>query len=142
MPFVKCLSGLAEVPYQVPPWSLPDAPRTPKNKSKEAHLVPAPKARLYRKVLVSGRAQGDKSKGTNRAFSQIFADFCRFSPFPRKQSIWETQIFAENRLGPGFRRAHFSQIFIFEKSWSKCKHAFQPEDVTVDAHMLSLSVSS
>ena len=28
---------------------------------------------------------------------QIFADFCRFSPFPRKQSIWETQIFAENR---------------------------------------------
>ena len=30
-------------------------------------------------------------------FSLIFADFCRFSPFPRKQSIWETQIFAENR---------------------------------------------
>ena len=44
-------------------------------------------------------------KGTNlrgqtepkRGLSQIFADFCRFSPFPRKQSIWETQIFAENR---------------------------------------------
>ena len=44
-------------------------------------------------------------KGTNlrgqtdhkRRFSQIFADFCRFSLFPRKQSIWETQIFAENR---------------------------------------------
>ena len=27
MPFVKCLSGFAEVPYQVSPWSLPDAPR-------------------------------------------------------------------------------------------------------------------
>ena len=44
-------------------------------------------------------------KGTNlrgqtqpkRRFSQIFADFCRFSPSPGKQSIWETQIFAENR---------------------------------------------
>ena len=62
MPFVKCLSGFAEVPYQVPPWSLPDAPRMPKNKSKEAYLVPAPKARLYRKVLVAkclpGGAEG------------------------------------------------------------------------------------
>ena len=44
-------------------------------------------------------------KGTNlrgqtepkRRFSLIFADFCRFLSFPRKQSIWETQIFAENR---------------------------------------------
>ena len=53
MPFVKCLSGLAEVPYQVPPWSFPDAPRMPKNKSKEAHLLLAPKARLYRKFLVA-----------------------------------------------------------------------------------------
>ena len=52
-PFVKCRSGVAEVPYQVRPWSLPDAPRMPKNKSKEACLVPAPKARLYRKVLVA-----------------------------------------------------------------------------------------
>ena len=58
MPFVKCLAGfaevpyLAEVPYQVPPWSLPDAPRMPKNKSKEACRVPPPKARLYRKVLI------------------------------------------------------------------------------------------
>ena len=62
MPFVKCLSGFAEVPYQVPPWSLPDAPRMPKNKSKEAYLVPAPKARLYHKVLVAqclpGSAEG------------------------------------------------------------------------------------
>ena len=31
-----------------------------------------------------------------RRFSLIFADFCRFSPFPRKQSIWETQLFTEN----------------------------------------------
>ena len=38
-----------------------------------------------------------------------------------------------------FRRADFSQIFIFEKSWSKSKHAFRPKDVTVGAHMLSLS---
>ena len=53
MPFVKCLSGLAEVLYQVPPWSLPDAPRMPKIKPKEAYLVPALKARLYRKVLVA-----------------------------------------------------------------------------------------
>ena len=49
-------------------------------------------------------SQGTR-KGTNlrgqtepkRRFSLIVADFCRFSPFPRKQSIWETQIFAENR---------------------------------------------
>ena len=47
----------------------------------------------------------DALKGTNlrgqtepkRRFSLIFTDFCRFSPFPRKQSIWETQIFAESR---------------------------------------------
>ena len=44
-------------------------------------------------------------KGTNlrgqtelkRRFSLILADFCRFSPFPRKRSILELQIFAENR---------------------------------------------
>ena len=53
MPFVKCFSGFVEVPYQVPPWSLPVAPRMPKNKPKEAHLVPAPKARLYPKVLIA-----------------------------------------------------------------------------------------
>ena len=33
------------------------------------------------------------------------------------------------------RRAVFLQIF--EKSWSKCKHAFQPKDVTIDPHMLA-----
>ena len=38
-----------------------------------------------------------------------------------------------------FRRADFSQIFIFKKSWSKSKHAFRPKDATVGAHMLSLS---
>ena len=62
MPFVKCLSGFAEVPYQVPPWSLPVAPRMPKNKPKEEYLVPAPKARLYPKVLIAkcllGGAEG------------------------------------------------------------------------------------
>ena len=52
MPFVKCLAGFEEVPYQVPPWYLPNASRMPKNKSKEAYLLPAPKARLYRKVLM------------------------------------------------------------------------------------------
>ena len=52
MPFVKCLSGFAEVPYQVPLWSLPVAPKMPKNKPKEAYLVPAPKARLYPRVLI------------------------------------------------------------------------------------------
>ena len=44
-------------------------------------------------------------KGTNlrgqtkpkRRFSQIFADFCRFSPFPGKRGLWERQSFAENR---------------------------------------------
>ena len=105
MPFVECLSGLAEVPYQMPPWSLPrreyhqscsqpgfraekkgaisehflfiflwlgqkrsgqkkraqpwyahksgkcPGQRTPKNKSKEAYLAPAPKARWYCKFL-------------------------------------------------------------------------------------------
>ena len=37
MPFVKCLSGVAEVPCQVPPLSLPppNAPRMPKNISKK-----------------------------------------------------------------------------------------------------------
>ena len=58
MPFAKCLSGFAEVPYQVPPWSLPVAPRMPKNKPKEAYLVPAPKARLYPKVLIAKCLQG------------------------------------------------------------------------------------
>ena len=62
MPFVKCLSGFAEVPYQVPPWSLPVAPRMPKIKPKEAYLVQAPKARFYPKVLIAkclpGRAEG------------------------------------------------------------------------------------
>ena len=62
MPFVKCLSGFAEVPYQVPPWSLPVAPRMPKNRPREAYLVPAPKARLYPKVLIAkclpGGAEG------------------------------------------------------------------------------------
>ena len=46
MPFVKCLSGFAEVSYQVPPWSLPDAPRMPRNKSQKLYLVQAPKARF------------------------------------------------------------------------------------------------
>ena len=71
MPFVKCLSGFAEVPYQVPPWSLPVAPRMPKNKPKEAYLVPAPKARLYpiRFLLRSA------SHGVQR-------DRTRDSPFP------------------------------------------------------------
>ena len=32
-----------------------------------------------------------------RRFAQLFSDFWRFSPFRGKQSIWETQIFAENR---------------------------------------------
>ena len=62
MPFVKCLPGFAEVPYQVPPWSLPVAPRMPKNRPKEAYLVPAAKARLYPKVLIAkclpGGAEG------------------------------------------------------------------------------------
>ena len=54
-------------------------------------------------------------KGTNlrgqtepkRRFLQIFADFCRFSPFAREQSIWENAdfrrkplIFAGNRRKP------------------------------------------
>ena len=48
-------------------------------------------------------------KGTNlrgqtepkRRFSLIFADFCRFSPFPRKRSIRrKPQIFAGNRRNP------------------------------------------
>ena len=39
--------------------------------------------------------QGDKPKGTNlRGFSQIFADSCRFSPFPIET---KRLIFAENR---------------------------------------------
>ena len=47
---------------------------------------------------IQGALKGTNLRGRTepkRRFSQIFADFCRFSPFPRKQSIWETQIFAE-----------------------------------------------
>ena len=72
----------------------------------EQHGRPAPRAQALAKYLISKlRAP---LKGTNlslvrgqtepkRRFSQIFADFRRFSPFPRKYSIWKTQIFAENR---------------------------------------------
>ena len=41
---------------------------------------------------ISGRAERDKLKGTNRAFSQILADFCRCMPLPRRQGIWEAQL--------------------------------------------------
>ena len=66
MPFLKCLSGFAEVPEGATlvagPSPMPQGPRMPNNKSKEARLVPAPKARLYRKVLVAkclpGGAEG------------------------------------------------------------------------------------
>ena len=34
--------------------------------------------------MMSGRAHGDEPKGTNRAHTQIFAVFCRFSPLLRK----------------------------------------------------------
>ena len=50
--------------------------------------------------FLQGALKGTNLRGQTEPklrFSQIFADFCRFSPFPRKQSIWETQIFAENR---------------------------------------------
>ena len=33
----------------------------------------------------------------------------------------------------------FFADFIVEESWSKCKRAFRPKDVTMDAHMLSLT---
>ena len=45
---------------------------------------------------VQGALKGTNLRGQTEPFSLIFADFCRFSPSPRKQSIWETQIFAEN----------------------------------------------
>ena len=67
---------------------------------------------------------------------------------PRKKRVakrlenYHLRNFFCNFLGLGFRRAHFLRIFIFEKSWSKCKHVFQPKDVTMDAHMLSLSMSA
>ena len=51
-------------------------------------------------MYVQGALKGTNLRGQTepkRRFSQILADFCRFSPFPRKQGIWETQIFAENR---------------------------------------------
>ena len=67
-----------------------------------AHTPPS--CMTYTSHLYHDAFQG-ALKGTNlrgqtepkRRFSQFFADFCRFSPFPRKRSIWETQIFAENR---------------------------------------------
>ena len=67
-----------------------------------AQNAPSESKTPWARALDSGRAQGDEPKGTNRAQAHIFvdlnfADFCGFSPFPRKQSIWEMQIFAENR---------------------------------------------
>ena len=58
------------LPPQAPPFSplpdaptpLPDAPKMPKNKSKEAYLVPFPKARLHCKALVTKYA----SQGVQR----------------------------------------------------------------------------
>ena len=48
-----------------------------------------------------GVLQGTKLRGQTelkRRLPLIFADSCRrFSPFPRKRSIWEAQIFAEDR---------------------------------------------
>ena len=75
MSFMKCLLGFAEVPYQVPFWSLPDAPRMPKHKSREAYLVAAPKTRLYRKVLVAKCLQG------------VQRDRARDSPFPPENAL-------------------------------------------------------
>ena len=66
--------------------------------------------------VVQGALKGTNLRGQTepkRRFSQIFADFCRFSPFPRKQSIWETQIFAENR---GFLTS-FEAKFSLENSF-------------------------
>ena len=91
LPFVKCLSGFAEVPYQVPPWSLLDAPRMPKNKSKEAYLVRALKVHLYRKVLVS---RASKRGGFKRGRFPIwtcpsfFVLFCPFWDFPDFSGIF------------------------------------------------------
>ena len=53
-----------------------------------------------RKRQFQGALKGTNLRGQTepkRRFSLIFADFCWFSAFPRKQSIWEMQIFAENR---------------------------------------------
>ena len=36
------------------------------------------------------------------------------------------------------RRADFSRIFIFEKSWSKRKQAFEPQGAMMDTHTLPL----
>ena len=61
MPFVKCLSGFGHrTRCHSGPSPMPQ--ECPQKKSKEACLVPAPKARLYRKVLVAkylpGGAEG------------------------------------------------------------------------------------
>ena len=44
-----------------------------------------------------GALKGTNLRGQTEPKMQIFADTRRFSPFPRKQSIWETLIFARNR---------------------------------------------
>ena len=61
-----------------------------------------------------------------------------------KGSFQKTIHFRDSRefIGAGVSQSSFFAIFIFEKSWSKCKHVFQPKDVTMDAHMLSLSMSA
>ena len=45
-------------------------------------------------------------------------------------------------VGAGVSQSSFFADLHFEKSWSKCKHALQPKDVTMDARMLSLSMSA
>ena len=85
---------------------------------------------------------GSLAKGSLRKVCRNSADFSFCSRKFEKIRFIASGKGAEILLGLGFRRAHFSRIFIFEKSWSKCKHAFQPKDVTMDAHMLSLSMSA
>ena len=51
-------------------------------------------------VFCQGALKGTNLRGQTepkRRFSLILADFRWFSPFPGKQSIWEAQIFEENR---------------------------------------------
>ena len=59
----------------------------------------------------------------------------------RAKSAELTELLPQSSVSRGkcFAERIFRRFFIFEKSWSKSKHAFRPRDATVDAHMLSLS---
>ena len=138
LPFVKFLSGFAEVPYQVPPWSLPDAPKNAQTMSKEAYLVPTPKARLYRRVRVANFANppasyrslsGPLGPKSQKGLKKVSRPLAPGSPKVRKKSRKSpeqtfSRLFPETRLlgtpGPEAPGDFSSDFFLgFRARWAR-----------------------